>query len=82
MDLLDPKQDVVFKLLFADKRNERLLISLIDSVLEPKSSIQAVALAKAFAMPVTDERQRELAEADTARLESIAKHLQDHRTWP
>lgn len=44
MDLLDPKQDVVFKLLFADKRNEPLLISLVDSVLEPASPIASVTV--------------------------------------
>ncbi|MBI2391012.1 MAG: PD-(D/E)XK nuclease family transposase, partial [Deltaproteobacteria bacterium] len=41
MELLDPKLDVVFKLLFAAPANERLLISLLGAVLRP-----AVPIAK------------------------------------
>jgi hypothetical protein len=44
MDLLDPKNDVVFKLLFADPRNERLLASLLTAVMQPASAIVQVAV--------------------------------------
>ena len=37
---LDPKLDVVFKLLFADQRNRPLLISLLSAVLQPKQPIR------------------------------------------
>ncbi|HEY6728106.1 MAG TPA: Rpn family recombination-promoting nuclease/putative transposase, partial [Polyangiaceae bacterium] len=36
---LDPKQDVVFKLLFARASNKRLLIALLTAILEPASPI-------------------------------------------
>lgn len=36
---LDPKLDVVFKLLFADERNRQLLTSLLTAVLEPSQPI-------------------------------------------
>jgi len=36
---LDPKQDVVFKLLFARASNKRLLIALLTAILEPPSPI-------------------------------------------
>ncbi len=36
---LDPKLDVVFKLLFAKPSNKRLLISLLTAILEPASPI-------------------------------------------
>jgi predicted transposase/invertase (TIGR01784 family) len=39
---LDPKLDVVFKLLFADERNRELLISLLAAVLEPAQPIADV----------------------------------------
>jgi predicted transposase/invertase (TIGR01784 family) len=42
--LLDPKLDVVFKLLFADERNQRALISLLTAVLEPKQPITEVVV--------------------------------------
>jgi predicted transposase/invertase (TIGR01784 family) len=41
---LDPKLDVVFKLLFADERNQRLLISLLTAVLEPDQPIVNVVV--------------------------------------
>jgi len=44
MALLDPKLDVVFKMLFADPRNERLLISLLTAVLRPASPIARVTV--------------------------------------
>jgi hypothetical protein len=40
--LLDPKLDVVFKLLFADARNKHLLCSLLTAVLEPSEPITDV----------------------------------------
>jgi len=39
---LDPKQDVVFKLLFARASNKRLLIALLTAILEPESPIADV----------------------------------------
>ncbi len=44
MDLLDPKQDIVFKMLFARPGNEALLISLIEAVIRPRSPIVSVAV--------------------------------------
>lgn len=41
MLLLDPKQDVVFKMLFADRRNRRLLESLLTAVLQPPDARRA-----------------------------------------
>jgi predicted transposase/invertase (TIGR01784 family) len=42
--LLDPKLDVVFKLLFADERNRGLLISLLTAILEPPEPITGVTV--------------------------------------
>lgn len=42
--LLDPKLDVVFKMLFADERNRRLLESLLTAVLEPPEAIASVEI--------------------------------------
>lgn len=39
---LDPKQDVVFKLLFGRASNKRLLIALLTAILEPESPIADV----------------------------------------
>ena len=39
MTLLDPKLDVVFKMLFADDANRPLLASLLTAVLRPSSPI-------------------------------------------
>jgi predicted transposase/invertase (TIGR01784 family) len=44
MDLLHPTEDIVFKLLFADPRNEPLLVSLLESVLQPRVPIEAVTV--------------------------------------
>ena len=41
-DILLPKVDIVFKMLFGDKRNERFLIEFLETVLEKK--IQSVEL--------------------------------------
>jgi predicted transposase/invertase (TIGR01784 family) len=40
--MLAPKVDIVFKLLFADPRNEALLVSLLTAVLRPESPIALV----------------------------------------
>ena len=40
--LLDPKLDVVFKILFASEQNRDLLISLLTAVLRPSSPIVSV----------------------------------------
>lgn len=42
--LLDPKLDVVFKMLFADERNRRLLESLLTAVLEPPEAIASLEI--------------------------------------
>ncbi|MBI2389795.1 MAG: Rpn family recombination-promoting nuclease/putative transposase [Deltaproteobacteria bacterium] len=44
MTLLDPKLDVVFKMLFAEPRNARLLTSLLAAVLRPPSPITQVTV--------------------------------------
>jgi predicted transposase/invertase (TIGR01784 family) len=41
---LDPKLDVVFKLLFADERNKPLLLSLLAAFLDPSSPIEDVTV--------------------------------------
>src|SRR6478735_11786292 len=41
---LDPKLDIVFKLLFAEERNKSLLISLLNAVLKPKRPIEPVTI--------------------------------------
>jgi predicted transposase/invertase (TIGR01784 family) len=41
---LDPKLDVVFKLLFADEQNRELLVSLLTAVLEPRQPIVDVVV--------------------------------------
>jgi len=54
---LDPKLDVVFKLLFADERNKALLISLLNAVLRPPSPIlDLVVLNPELPKEATDER--------------------------
>ena len=42
MKLLDPKLDIVFKLLFANAKNRDILISLLTAVLKPSASIGTV----------------------------------------
>ncbi|MBI2388106.1 MAG: Rpn family recombination-promoting nuclease/putative transposase [Deltaproteobacteria bacterium] len=44
MKLLDPKLDVVFKMLFAEPGNGRLLVSLLTAVLRPKAPIAHVTV--------------------------------------
>jgi predicted transposase/invertase (TIGR01784 family) len=41
---LDPKLDIVFKLLFAEERNKPLLLSLLNAVLRPDAPIQTVTV--------------------------------------
>jgi hypothetical protein len=41
-DTLDPKLDIVFKMLFGHPDNRDLLISLLSAVLRPTSPIRAV----------------------------------------
>ena len=41
---LDPKLDIVFKLLFGEERNKALLISLLNAVLAPKKPIESVTV--------------------------------------
>ena len=43
-----PTVDFVFKLLFDDPRNADLLVHLLNSVLKPKHSIQAVEILNPF----------------------------------
>jgi len=42
--MLDPKLDIVFKLLFGEERNKTILISLLNAVLRPKTSIDSVTI--------------------------------------
>ena len=42
LPLLDPKLDVVFKLLFAAPQNRELLVSLLTAVLQPACPIASV----------------------------------------
>jgi predicted transposase/invertase (TIGR01784 family) len=41
---LDPKLDIVFKLLFGEERNKALLVSLLNAVLNPKLPLQGVTV--------------------------------------
>ena len=41
---LDPKLDIVFKLLFGEERNKALLVSLLNAVLNPEVPIRTVAV--------------------------------------
>ena len=41
---LDPKLDIVFKLLFGEERNKALLISLLNAVLHPPAPIESVTV--------------------------------------
>ena len=41
METLNPRLDVVFKLLFAAERNRGLLIALLNDVLRPKEAFTA-----------------------------------------
>ena len=41
---LDPKLDIVFKLLFGEERNRALLVSLLNAVLTPSVPIDTVTL--------------------------------------
>ena len=42
MNLLDPKLDVVFKLLFANEKNRNILVALLTAVIQPSASIGTV----------------------------------------
>jgi hypothetical protein len=42
---LDPKLDVVFKLLFADEQNRPLLVSFLTAVLQPPEPIDVARVA-------------------------------------
>jgi predicted transposase/invertase (TIGR01784 family) len=44
VQLLSPTLDVVFKILFADPRNRRLLVSLLEAVLRPAAPIEQVSV--------------------------------------
>ena len=41
---LDPKLDVVFKMLFGDPRHQRLLVSLLEAVMQPATPITEVTV--------------------------------------
>jgi predicted transposase/invertase (TIGR01784 family) len=41
---LDPKLDIVFKLLFGEERNKALLLSLLNAILQPEAPIQSVTV--------------------------------------
>ena len=57
MRLLDPKLDVVFKLLFAAPRNEPLLIAFLTDVLRPAMAItSATAINPEIPREFTNER--------------------------
>ena len=45
--LLDPKLDVIFKLLFSHERNRNLLVSLLTAVLDPPEPIVGVEVREA-----------------------------------
>jgi predicted transposase/invertase (TIGR01784 family) len=63
---LDPKQDVVFKLLFARASNKRLLIALLTAILEPPSPIADVEV-------LNPELSKESAEAKGTVLDILAR---------
>ena len=41
---LDPKLDIVFKLLFGEEQNRPLLLSLLNAVLRPPTTIETVTV--------------------------------------
>jgi predicted transposase/invertase (TIGR01784 family) len=41
---LDPKLDIVFKLLFGEERNKPLLLSLLNAVLRPPAAIETITV--------------------------------------
>jgi predicted transposase/invertase (TIGR01784 family) len=43
-ELLDPKNDIVFKLLFSKTKNKELLISFLTAVLKPESAISEITI--------------------------------------
>jgi predicted transposase/invertase (TIGR01784 family) len=51
--ILPPKSDIVFKMLFGDKRNENILIAFLETVLEKK--IQSVELLN----PITKQKNKD-----------------------
>ncbi len=73
MDLLDPKLDVVFKMLFAAEGNEHLLVSLLTAVLRPCSAIAHVQVAN-------PELPKELASDRGVRLDVLVE-LEDGRIF-
>lgn len=73
MDLLDPKLDVVFKMLFAAEGNEHLLVSLLTAVLRPSSPIAHVQVAN-------PELPKELASDRGVRLDVLVE-LEDGRIF-
>ncbi|MBI2391156.1 MAG: Rpn family recombination-promoting nuclease/putative transposase [Deltaproteobacteria bacterium] len=66
MKLLDPKLDVVFKMLFAEPRNEGLLKSLLAAVLRPPSPIAHVTV-------IDPELPKELVEDRGVRLDVLVE---------
>jgi predicted transposase/invertase (TIGR01784 family) len=71
MKLLDPKLDIVFKLLFANANNRDILISLLAAVLKPSAPIGAVEV-------LNPEIPRDLP-ADKGIVLDIHVHLTDGR---
>ncbi len=69
---LDPKQDVVFKLLFARPSNKRLLISLLTAILEPDSPIVEVEV-------LNPEVTKESVEAKGTVLDLLVKLFDDRQ---
>ena len=57
LETLDPKIDIVFKMLFAAKKNERLLVSFLNAVLQPERPIVRVEVSNPEIEPEQVDRR-------------------------
>jgi predicted transposase/invertase (TIGR01784 family) len=55
-ETLDPKLDVVFKMLFGRPENRHLLVSLLDAVLSPRSPIRSLEVESELAKGAVDDK--------------------------
>ena len=69
-NLLNPQNDVVFKLLFSKPENKTLLISLLEAILQPASPIEEVTI-------LNPSLPREMVD-DKAPVLDLALQLADH----
>src|SRR5512145_2047682 len=72
-ETLNPRNDAVFKLLFADERNRELLIALLNAVLQPARPIVSVDV-------VNPEIQKDAVDDRGLVLDILAVHDDKTRT--